>query len=127
MGSKRYYVCDVILADIGGGDFGYIPVVRQYAESLAIQYSADESWALVMSPDADVAAIALDPQVVSLPDFGLDVSVTNIPAEVLSRLIGALAARGLDTSGIATAAVYRDIIRAIGLQASPAFRVDQLK
>ena len=125
--TKRYYVCDVILVDIGGGDMGNVPAVYGYTSNLSAAYAEDDSWAIVRVTEEDHTPMLSDPRILPLPDYGFSTMVADIPAAELASMVGGLVQRGLDGSALQSLQTYGEVVRAIGRQANASFHESQLQ
>ncbi|WP_314435539.1 hypothetical protein [Massilia timonae] len=112
---KRYYICEVSFVDIGGGDMGYVPAVRDHGVALScVMAPENPTWSLVIVKADDHSMLLADPRILALPALPLDAMVATIPGEQISAVVDRLAQFDAVVPELPSLLLYRDVIREIG-------------
>lgn len=123
----RYFIAQIL----GNGDADVEPSVTTGGYRAAVSDHPDTNvnvvlpndpvtgrprftWALAMVTTASMAALLRDPQLIALPDVGVDTPLDEIDPAELAVVTDALLARGAPASIVDTATTFGELVRGIG-------------
>lgn len=126
--SKRYYLCDVI-GDGQSEETSYRPAVAgiegaQWVWDMPTDAQGQpvQTWGLTLVAARNHAPLRSVQGVDPMPDVSLDVRVSAIEAGAKAAMKAAMTRRGLNANAIVDGTDgYREVIRAVGQVANPAF------
>lgn len=124
---KRYYLSRVVGTGATRAD-----MLRAKADDLAGAAGGNCSatipsgavagdWCLAVVDCRDHTALLADPDCRDFPDLTLDALLTTISATLRNRLLTALQAAGIDTTGITSTTAFRVVVRRAGQKFDAAF------
>ena len=119
---KIYYLSRLVPVGLGVGP--QVTIYQSLGVSMAHTIPSAavlNDWALSIVSALDHTPILADARIIALPVFPFDVKVSSMNRATRDQMVAGLASFGIDTSFVASADGFREVIRTLGLSRDPAF------